>query len=174
MVRLVAVAGFALRLVAAEGIDYSRDIRPILSDKCFVCHGPDVANNKSKLRLDTEAHALADLGNGRRAIVRGDTTQSQLIKRIAAENRSLVMPPVYSGLKLSKQEIEKLTEWVAQGAPWQQHWSFIPPKRPEVPALGEWARNPIDAFVLARLEREGLRPSPEADRATLIRRLSFD
>ena len=102
---------------ASARIDFGRDIRPILSDKCFVCHGPDAANNKSKLRFDTEAHAFADLGNGRRAIVRGDPKQSQLVRRITAENQSLRMPPVYSGLKLTKQEIERLTEWIAQGAP---------------------------------------------------------
>ena len=83
-------------------IDFDRDIRPILSDKCFVCHGPDAANNKSKLRFDTEAHAFADLGNGRRAIVHGDPKQSQLVRRISAENAALRMPPVYSGLKLSR------------------------------------------------------------------------
>ena len=87
---------------ASERVDFSRDIRPILSDKCFVCHGPDAVNNKSKLRFDTEAHAFADLGSGRHAIVRGDPKQSQLARRITAENQSLLMPPVYSGLKLTK------------------------------------------------------------------------
>jgi hypothetical protein len=88
----------------------------------------------------------------------------------------MLMPPVYSGLKLSRQEIDRLTEWVAQGAPWQQHWSFVAPTRPPLPRVkaADWPRNPIDSFVLARLEKEGLRPSPEADRTTLIRRLSFD
>ena len=86
------------------------------------------------------------------------------------------MPPVYSGLKLTKQEIERLTEWIAQGAPWQQHWAFIAPQRPQAPKVNAstWARNAIDSFVLARLEKEGLQPSAEADRATLIRRVSFD
>jgi hypothetical protein len=161
---------------SSSRIDFSRDIRPILSDKCFVCHGPDTANNKSKLRLDTEAHAFADLGSGRRAIVRHDPKQSHLVRRITAENQALRMPPAYSGLKLTKQEIERLTEWIAQGARWQEHWAFVAPKRPQLPEVsaGSWVRNPIDRFVLARLEKEGLRPSPEADRAALIRRLSFD
>src|SRR5689334_14428114 len=111
---------------AASGrIDFDRDIRPILSDKCFVCHGPDAVNNKSKLRFDTEAHAFADLGNGRHAIVRGDPKQSQLVRRITGENAALRMPPVYSGLKLTKQDIDRLTDWIAQGAPWHQHWAFI-------------------------------------------------
>jgi hypothetical protein len=149
-------------------IDFDRDIRPILSDKCFVCHGPDAANNKSKLRFDTEAHAFADLGNGRRAIVHGDPKQSQLVRRISAENAALRMPPVYSGLKLSRQEVDRLTQWIAQGAAWGRHWAFIPPKRPAAPTVknGSWVRNPVDSFVLARLEKEGLEPSPEADRPT--------
>lgn len=157
-------------------IDFSRDIRPILSDKCFVCHGPDAANNKSKLRFDTEAHALADLGKGRSAIVRGDPQRSDLVRRITAENESIRMPPVYSGRKLTKEEIEKLTEWIRQGARWQQHWAFIAPARPLVPKANAstWPRNAIDSFVLARLEKEGLRPSAEADRPALIRRVSFD
>jgi hypothetical protein len=105
------------RLAAASSgrIDFSRDIRQILSDKCFVCHGPDAPNNKSKLRFDTEAHALADLGNGRRAIVRGHPEQSDLVRRVTAENASIRMPPVYSGRQLTKQEIEQLTGWIAQG-----------------------------------------------------------
>ena len=137
IVAFVSVAGWTLysgafaqkpaATPASARIDFSRDIRPILSDKCFVCHGPDAPNNKSKLRFDTEAHAFADLGNGRRAIVRGHPEQSELVRRITAENRSLRMPPVYSGLKLTKQEIERLTEWIAQGAPWQQHWAFKAP-----------------------------------------------
>lgn len=161
---------------SAGRIDFDRDIRPVLSDKCFVCHGPDAVNNKSKLRFDTEAHAFADLGNGRRAIVRSNPGQSSLVQRITAAKAALRMPPAYSGLKLTSQEIERLTNWIAQGAQWQQHWSFAVPKRapvPQVTAAG-WPHNAIDSFILARLRNEGLQPSPEADRATLIRRLSFD
>ncbi|MEX2262170.1 MAG: DUF1553 domain-containing protein [Bryobacteraceae bacterium] len=167
---------FAQQSASSGRIDFSRDIRPILADKCFVCHGPDAANNKSKLRFDTEAHALADLGKGRRAIVRGHPKQSDLVRRITAENESIRMPPAYSGRKLTKQEIQRLTEWIAQGAPWQQHWAFIAPARPPVPEVSAstWPRNAIDSFVLAKLEKEGLRPSAEADRAALIRRVSFD
>jgi hypothetical protein len=157
-------------------IDFSRDIRPILSDKCFVCHGPDAVNNKSKLRFDTEAHALADLGKGRRAIVRGHPEQSELVRRITAENESIRMPPVHSRRKLTEQDIERLTQWIAQGAPWEQHWAFVAPARPRLPEGkgSSWLRNDIDSFVLAKLEKEGLRPSEEADPATLIRRVSLD
>ncbi len=157
-------------------IEFSSDIRPILADKCFACHGPDAANNLSPLRFDSEAHAMADLDNGRRAIVRGNPEQSELVRRITAEQTSMRMPPVSSGLQLSKGEIEKLTEWIAQGAEWQQHWAFSRPVRPRAARVENqsWARNAIDSIVLAQLEREGRKPSPEADRATLIRRVSLD
>jgi len=161
---------------SSRRFDFSRDIRPILSDKCFACHGPDAPNNKSPLRFDTEVHAFADLGEGRRAIVRGHPEQSELVRRINAEEESLRMPPAYSTHKLTKEEIERLTQWVAQGAQWQQHWAFKMPVRPMLPTVKDlaWPRNGIDSFVLARLEQEGLHPAAEADRATLIRRVSFD
>ena len=161
---------------SSRRIDFNHDIRPILSDKCFACHGPDASNNRSELRFDSEAHALADLGDGRRAVVPGHPQQSELVRRITAEEESMRMPPVYSGHKLTKQEIERLIEWIAQGAQWQQHWAFTAPIRPQIPQVQtkNWPRNPIDFFVVARLEREGLEPSAEADRATLIRRVSFD
>jgi len=157
-------------------IDFNRDIRPILSDKCFACHGPDGPNKRIKLRLDSEAGMHADLGGGRRAVVPGSLEQSELVRRITAEDEAVRMPPVYSGRTLSGREIELIKEWIRQGAEWQKHWSFLPPVRPELPQVKHqsWPKNPIDYFVLERLEREGLEPSPEADRATLIRRLSFD
>src|SRR5262245_30888176 len=157
-------------------IDFNRDIRPILSDKCWSCHGPDAANKKIRLRLDSEAAALADLGGGRRAITPRHPEQSQLVKRISAADADMRMPPVSSGRSLGQGEIALLTEWIAQGAPWQTHWAFIPPQRPAAPDVKDqrWPRNAIDYFVLARLEKEGLAPAPEADRETLIRRVSLD
>jgi len=157
-------------------IDFNRDIRPILSEKCFVCHGPDAPNKRIRLRLDSEAGALADLGGGRRAIVPGHPEQSELVRRITAEDEMRRMPPTYSGSTLTGQEIELLKQWIKQGAQWQKHWSLIAPIKPELPQIKNraWPRNEIDYFVLARLEREGLQPSPEADRATLIRRASLD
>ncbi len=145
---------------ADRTILFNRDVRPILSDKCYGCHGPDAVAKKIPLRLDSEAAAKADLGGGRHAIVDGDPAPSQLVQRITAENKAMRMPPVYSGLKLSDEEIETLRLWIAQGAKWQKHWSFIPPERPPLPAVknAAWPRNPIDSFVLARLEREGLTP----------------
>jgi len=150
-------------------IDFNRDIRPILSDKCFACHGPDASAKKIKLRLDSEPAALT-------AIAPGKPEESKLIKRITHKDETLRMPPVDSGRTLAPREIELLTEWIRQGANWQSHWSFIPPVRPALPAVKNiaWPKNAIDYFVLARLEKEGLQPSPEADRATLLRRVSLD
>ncbi|MGH9841403.1 MAG: DUF1549 domain-containing protein [Blastocatellia bacterium] len=161
---------------SSRRIDFNRDIRPILSDKCFACHGPDAPNRKIRLRLDSEEAAKADLGRGRRAIIPGNVEQSQLVRRITASDEAMRMPPVDSGHKLSQAEIGLLVEWIGQGARWQQHWSFIAPVRPPLPEVKnkDWPRNAIDHFVLARLEQEGLQPSPEADRAALLRRLSFD
>jgi hypothetical protein len=160
---------------AAPTVEFNRDVLPILSDKCFICHGPDAAAKKIPFRLDLEASAKADLG-GHRAIVEGSPETSEFVHRIFSENKSTRMPPTYSGLSLSQAERETLRAWIEQGAKWQQHWSFIPPIRPALPVVKNiaWVRNPIDAFILARLEKEGLRPSPEADRQKLIRRVSLD
>src|SRR5687767_6257617 len=156
-------------------IDFNRDIRPILSDKCFHCHGPDAVAKKIPLRLDSEAAAKTSIG-GRHAIVAGDPSASELVRRITADQPARRMPPAYSGLKLTDAEIATLESWIAQGAPWQKHWSFNPPGRHVLPGVknSSWSRNAIDRFVLARLEKEALRPASEAARDTLIRRVSLD
>lgn len=156
-------------------VRFNRDIRPILADNCFQCHGPDQNQRKAGLRLDREQGAVADLG-GRRAIVPGQPEASELIRRVTATDPEERMPPASTGKTLSPRQIELLRQWIAAGAPWEPHWSFVPPQRPALPQVGNpsWVRNPIDAFVLARLEQEGLTPSEEADRATLIRRVSLD
>ena len=174
MLFVVAVS----RAVAAPGatVQYNRDIRPILSARCYTCHGPDAAKRQSKLRLDMEAIAKSDLG-GHFAIVPGDPAASELLRRVTSNDNARRMPPAYSGAaRLSDREINLLTRWIEQGAPWQKHWSFIPPVRPPLPEIGDrkWPKNPIDSFVLAKLEAEGLKPSPEADKRTLLRRVSFD
>jgi hypothetical protein len=165
----------AAPLCAAPALEFNRDVRPILSDKCFACHGPDAATKGIPLRLDQEA-AAKSAASGRPAIVPGDPEKSELFRRITHEKRGLRMPPAHSGVALTAAEIETLRAWIAQGAPWQKHWSFIPPRRPAPPQVtnAAWIRNPIDAFVLARLERENLAPSPEAPRETLLRRVSLD
>ncbi len=158
-----------------ERVQFNRDVRPILSDKCYTCHGPDAANRKTKLRFDMEAAAKADLG-GRFAIVPGDSAHSEFVRRISSENKATRMPPVYSGASLTEREIAILKRWVDQGAHWQKHWAFIPPEWPDFPPVqnAKWPHNGIDYFVLSWLEREGLLPSPAADKATLIRRVTFD
>ncbi|MBI3465044.1 MAG: DUF1549 domain-containing protein, partial [Planctomycetes bacterium] len=162
--------------VAAEGVvDFSRDIRPILSGACFQCHGPDEGERQADLRLDTREGAFADLG-GHFAIVAGKPDESELWRRITSDDPDERMPPADSGKVLTAKQIELIRTWITQGARWAGHWSFVPPVRPPVPAVKNtaWVRNPIDAFVLARLEREALAPAAEADRVTLLRRLSLD
>ena len=161
----------------ASAVDFNRDVRPILSDACYRCHGPDAAKRKGvgvALRLDTEAGATADIG-GYSAIVRGKPDESELIARITSTEAD-VMPPASVERKLSKAEIQTLTRWVEQGAPYAKHWSYVKPARPDLPSVRnvKWPRNAVDRFVLARLESEGLAPSPEADRASLIRRATLD
>jgi hypothetical protein len=156
-------------------VEFNRDIRPILSDNCFQCHGPDKGNRKAKLRLDTKAGTLADRG-GYRAVEPSHPERSELLKRILHQDESQRMPPAKAGRRLSPRQAELLRRWIAQGARWQKHWSLLAPHRPMPPQVKDagWLRNPIDAFILARLEPEGLRPSAEADRTTLIRRVTLD
>lgn len=162
-----------MQVLPAAVVEFNRDIRPILSDRCFACHGPDAGNRKSKLRLDQEAGAKADLGKGRFGIVPGRPDDSEVFKRIASANPALRMPPAYLGHdKLKDGEVRLIREWIGQGAPYQQHWSLIAPKRPELG--GRSGDHPIDLLVRARLAREGLSPSPPAAPSTLLRRVSFD
>jgi len=161
----------------SQPVRFNRDIRPILSDRCFACHGPDAANRKSPLRLDSEAGAGIPLAGGRRAIVPGKPEESEVYRRITTDHPARRMPPAYLGhQKLSAREIELIRRWIEQGARWEKHWAFIPPERPPLPAVTrrDWPRNAIDYFVLARLEAEGLAPSPAAAPETLIRRVTLD
>ncbi len=174
---LVPLAGALAFLPVRAEVEFNREIRPILSDKCFACHGPDAANRKAGLRLDTEAGARETLGGKRRAVVPGDPNSSELYRRVSSDNPALRMPPAYLGhAKLTGAEIALFHRWIEEGAKWQGHWSFLPPRRPAPAAVKDpqWARQPLDRFVLARLEREGLHPSPEAGRRTLIRRVALD
>ncbi|MCO6455694.1 MAG: PSD1 domain-containing protein [Pirellulaceae bacterium] len=155
---------------ADQTIAFNRDIRPLLSDKCFSCHGPDAAQRKADLRLDLEADAKAV------AIVPGSPADSELWARVSSDDDELRMPPPDSGKSLTAAEIDLLKRWIAAGAPYERHWSFIPPSRPALPESPPAVRQlqPIDRFVLARLERERLSFSPAADRHTLLRRISLD
>ena len=173
---LLAVLG-AFTCARAAEVQFNRDIRPILSDRCFACHGPDKGNRKSNLRLDSEAGAKADLGGGKRGIVEGKPAESLLLQRVVSENKTLRMPPAYLGHeRLKDAEIALLRRWIAEGGHYQSHWSFIVPVKAELPRVTRdgWAKNAIDHFVLARLERESLQPSPEADKARLLRRVTLD
>ena len=161
-----------------EVIDFALHVRPILSDRCYKCHGPDANQRKAGLRFDTEDGPYAELPEspGDFPIVPGSLRRSQLYLRVSSTDPAVRMPAPESKLSLEPEEIAVLTRWIEQGAEWQPHWAFSPAERPETPRVTRpgWDDNPIDRFVLARLEREGLEPSPEADRETLLRRLSFD
>ncbi|MFN0108389.1 MAG: DUF1553 domain-containing protein [Blastocatellia bacterium] len=169
---LWCVGGNRSAAAIVQTTDFNRDVRPILSNNCFQCHGPDEATRMAKLRFDTKEGAFAKPG----VIVPGKAADSRLIKRITTTDPDLVMPPLSSGHQLTPAQIETLKRWVDEGANWGLHWSFVAPQRPALPAVKNksWPRNAIDRFVLARLEKEGLQPSPEADKATLLRRVSFD
>ncbi|MEX0642801.1 MAG: DUF1553 domain-containing protein [Pirellulales bacterium] len=156
-------------------IDFNRDIRPILSNKCFRCHGPDSSTREAELRLDREEDAKADR-DGHPVVVPGEPDASELIRRIFSEDDAERMPPKDSNIELSAKEVAKLKRWVAEGAVWSLPWTYVPPKRHALPKVEakDWAQNWIDLFILARLEDEGLKPSSDADKTTLIRRLSVD
>jgi hypothetical protein len=163
-------------LKADRPIDFNRDIRPIFSEYCYACHGPDKNKRKAGLRFDVEEDAKARLGSGHHAIVPGDVEHSRLLDLISTTDEDDRMPPTKTGKRLTPAQIDLLRRWIAQGAKWQPHWSYIVPDRPPVPTVKNktWPRNGIDRFILARLETEGLKPTREADKITLIRRLSFD
>ncbi|MCZ6795740.1 MAG: DUF1553 domain-containing protein [Planctomycetota bacterium] len=172
---LVVLGVAVVPSAAEEPVDFNRDVRPILSGKCFFCHGPDKKQRKADLRLDTRTGAFRDL-DGYSALVPGDPQASELYLRITAEKSSDRMPPRRSRKTLSGEEIALIKRWIEEGARWQEHWAFVAPRRPSLPEIRQvdWVRNPVDRFVLARLEREGIEPSKEVDRFTLIRRVCLD
>ncbi len=173
---LMGAANARAAVSPGSGVDFGREIRPILSDNCFACHGPDENTRKAGLRLDLRSGALAPLKGGRQAVVPGDPERSTLLARVLTADPDDVMPPPKTGKKLSPEQIQKLREWIAAGAPWPEHWAFVPPQRPEPPAVKNphWPRNEVDRFALHRLEAEGLAPAPEAGKSTLIRRATLD
>ena len=155
-------------------IDFDRDIRPILSDNCFHCHGPDAKNRKAKLQLHTFEQASAKRKNGA-AIVPGNARVSDIIKRMITDDEDDIMPPPDSNRHVTKEQIELIRQWINEGAEYSEHWAFTKISRPEVPTAGkEWARNPIDNFIIKNLKEKNLNPNEEAERRTLLRRLSLD
>lgn len=159
---------------APTEINFNRDIRPILSNHCLKCHGPDL--KKAGLDLQDRAAVLRQLKSGNFAIVPGKSSESELLQRVTSPDEDIRMPPKGKGERLTGAQLAKLRGWIDQGAKWEEHWAYVKPRRPPLPEVHQWTwvRNGIDSFVLARLEREGHAPSPEADRATLIRRVSLD
>src|SRR5690348_5616801 len=171
---MFTVAALSSSALAADGprkLTYNRDIRPILSDNCFACHGPDKNKRKAKLRLDIRDEALA-----KEAFVPGNSEKSELIRRIFSTDPKEQMPPPESNKKLTPAQKEIFKQWIAQGAEYEPFWAYVVPRRPPVPKVNDakWVRNPIDAFILEQLEARKIAPSKEADRRTLLRRLSLD
>jgi hypothetical protein len=159
----------------SKPLQFDRDIRPILSDNCFQCHGPDDKHREAGLRLDLKQQAFADR-DGTFAFKAGDLDQSEAWQRMTTDDPDLKMPPADSNKKLTSKQIALIKQWIEQGAEWVDHWSFVAPVRSKFPTVSnaKWPRNSIDHFILKRLDDEGLKPSSEAERHTLIRRLSFD
>jgi hypothetical protein len=172
---VVSLYGMLAAQHASRKIDFTRDVQPILSDNCYACHGPDESKRQAGVRLDTKDGTFAKGPNGP-ILVPGDAAASRLFVRVSHAKPAMRMPPAASGKTLTDVQIATLKLWIEQGAPWATHWSYSPAKRPQLPTVKKdtWVRNPIDRFILARLEAEGLAPQAEAPRSTLIRRLAFD
>src|SRR5438034_8900272 len=170
-----AFAASAKKQSVTEPVDFSSQIRPLISSKCFSCHGPDGRQRKANHRLDRRDEAIKD-HKGTRAIVPGDAASSEMVRRINATDPDDIMPPPKTGRTLSAVEIDLLKRWIQQGAPYSPHWAFVKPERAALPSvkMKSWPRNAIDYFILAKLEKHGLKPSPPADRYTWVRRLSLD
>ncbi len=153
----------------AKPVDFDREIRPILADNCFACHGPDDKQRMANLRLDTKDGLFA-------VVAAGKSPESKLYQRISAPEKAKRMPPPFAERFPNQQQVELIRRWIDEGAKWETHWAYAPPKRAKLPAVQNkaWLRNPIDNFILAKLESEGLKPSLEADKATLLRRVTFD
>jgi hypothetical protein len=175
MAAAASLAGAAKNQTSAEPVEFSAQIRPIISSKCFSCHGPDEGSRKAKLRLDLRDDAVKD-HKGTRPIVPGDVAGSEMVRRITAKDPDDLMPPPKTGRTLSAAEIDLIKRWIQEGAPYTPHWAFLKPERPPLPRvrMRSWPRNAVDSFILAKLEKNGLKPSPQADRYALVRRVSLD
>jgi hypothetical protein len=173
--RLAVLILLGMGAKVSAQVDFGRDVLPILADNCFLCHGPSDTDRQAGLRLDTKEGAFRQKRN-RTMIVPGHSGQSEVIRRIVSTNPDEVMPPPDSQRKLTPKQIEVLRKWVDEGAKWGMHWAYSPITNPTPPAvtLDSWPRNPIDQFILNRLEKEGLKPSPDAPRETWLRRVTLD
>ncbi|ERM84585.1 hypothetical protein P872_24520 [Rhodonellum psychrophilum GCM71 = DSM 17998] len=167
-----------IHLFENEQLSYNFHIRPILSDKCFVCHGPDGNKREAGLRLDIpeEAYAALKESPGKHAIIPNELSRSEIFLRISSLDPNEMMPPPESNLQLSKEDIEMIKKWIEQGAEYEPHWAFVPPKKSIVPKINnsDWARNEIDFFIASKMNRVGLKPNPEAKSLELLKRISLD
>ena len=180
---LITLIGYGCETQTGSGskiarIDFNYHVRPILSDKCFKCHGPDANKREAGLRLDVAESAYMELpeDSGKYAIVPGNLEASQLYLRIHTNDSSMMMPPPEENLALTEDEKDVLTRWIEQGAEYKPHWAFIPPETPSIPEPGHstWPVNAIDDFVLARMDQQGLQPSEKADKERLLKRVYYD
>ncbi len=165
--------GIPIFAAANTPVVFNRDIRPILTDTCFPCHGFDANKRQANLRLDT-ADGVVALHNGRQAVKAGDLAHSELWRRVTSADPKLIMPPPNSGKVLKPEQVALLRQWIEEGAVYQKHWAFVAPVHQEPPMVQrkDWRRNDVDRFILATLESKSLSPSPEASKETLIRRSS--
>lgn len=170
---LLIIASLAIDGAYGDKVSFNRDIRPILSDNCYACHGPDENTRKADLRLDIEANAFVPHGNYEAAIIKGEPKNSPLYQRIVTEDTDDIMPPLDSHKELSAEEKRLIEQWIKEGAQWEGHWAFEKPEKPVLPER-TWGVNAVDAFTGQAMRSKGLKPNPEADRATLARRLALD
>src|SRR5262245_50305381 len=173
---LIILLAPATAVRGADAPDFSRDVRPILSKHCFKCHGPDDKARKANLRLDVRENALRGGESGEPAIIPGKPDESELVRRIFANDKSERMPPAATKNPLSDESKQVLHRWIAAGAEYKPHWAFVPPRQVPLPTVKQidWPRSAIDYFTLAKMEAAGLRPAAAADRATLVRRVYLD
>ncbi len=165
----------SLRGEVPTEVSFDRDVRPILSSRCYACHGPDEEHREGGLRLDVRDHALALLESGKQAIVPGKVDESALLARVRSTDETMRMPPVGKDAPLASKEIEILSRWIEQGAEYAPHWSFVAPKEQSLPVpIDPWCQTRGDAFIVGRLSKEGLTPSPPAERSVLLRRIALD
>src|SRR6476469_3870861 len=157
------VAALSVATANAAPVDFNREVRPIFSEHCYTCHGPDEGKRKAGLRLDREEDAFKELKSGEHALIAGDPEKCALVKRITTSDQDDIMPPVKHGKPLSKEQIDTLVRWVKEGAKWQKHWAFTAPERPEEPKVKDeaWPKNGIDYFIQDKLAKADLKPNPE-------------
>lgn len=180
-IAMCCALAFASSAMGAEGsdsqeIDFNRDVRPILSNNCFVCHGKDKESREAELRLDEFEFAISELPSGSHAFVPGNPGESEAYQRMVSTDEDEIMPPSYSDKKLTEKELAILKKWIEQGAEYQDHWAFAPAASPAIPSVKQknWIENPIDSFVLAKLEKQNISPQQETSCETLLRRVTLD